>query len=194
LHQLKIYSTCFFVAYSFLSGAQTIKLPVHSNIYADTIALYWGTNIHLPKKKISDYAAYFKFETIFEDVLFTTNTTDSLIIIPFDQNYADEQAFHVICIFHQKGSKTITEKQELVLKSLSRNDEIEALRSLVSTNTSLQNLQLLADAYELEACYVNAYQIYWRMLSIDSIRGKENFEKFYQRNFKVLNPPHTFSR
>jgi hypothetical protein len=198
LRKLKIYCICLFVACSFLSSAQTIKLPgVRSNIYADTFGLYWGHDICYRKSdqgNLSNYTVYVKFQTIFEDTLFTITTTDTLAIFPFDQDYANERAFQIICVFKLKDSKKAKEYKDVVVKLLPRNDKIEALRSLVSTNTSLQNLELLADAYESEACYANAYYIYWQMLSIDSKLGKEKFNKFYQRNFKVLNHPCTYQR
>ena len=189
----KIYSTCIFLAIALSASAQSLKLPVQSSIYADTIMLYWGKNIHF-RTKASDYAVYFKFETIFGDTVFTTNTTDSLTIIPFNESVANKRAFYITALFHLHGSKEIALSQQMIVKLLSRNDKIEALLELVTTRTSMQNLQLLADAYEAEACYSNAYYVYWKMFSLDAVKAKENFGKYYRRNFKDFNPPYTFER
>jgi hypothetical protein len=166
--------------------AQTIKLPHDSKIYADTFAICWGKDFKLGNNDISKYDMRIEFETIFGDSFFTTETSDTLVSFPFIDDYKDEYAFHLHCIFLLRDSRKISGTGDALLKLLPPTDKIETLKLLASVNASIQNLQLLADAYEEEACYVNAYHIYSRMISIDVVKGKDSFHKFYQRNNKAL--------
>jgi hypothetical protein len=70
------------------------------------------------------------------------------------------------------------------LKYKNKLPEINALIALAKTDANMVNLLLLAGAYEKEQCFLNAYWIYSKMISLDEKTGRNHFQDFYKRNHK----------
>jgi hypothetical protein len=185
---LKIFISIVLLIIASAAFGQSIKLPHSSNIYPDTFALYWERRIESEK---TDNTAKFSFMTSFEDEISVTGPgADSIVIIPFDYNYADYTLYKIYGTFFKNGLE-VDNRNTWIPVSLTKivSDKIEALNSLVQTNGNLENLKLLADAYEEKQCYVNAIYIYYRMMLVNPVSGERYFREFYQRNFKSFNPP-----
>jgi hypothetical protein len=133
----------------------------------------------------------------FGDRLFETyDAEDSLVLIPFSNpDYAFESG---LMITPHAGKSTVNSRnygpgKEHILKIISKNDKMEALLALVRTNPRLTNLLMLADAYEEQKCFANAFYIYKRTLELYPDEGKVHWYQFYQRHrvdFEFLNNVH----
>lgn len=173
-----------------ISGnAQSIVLPDFSNVYPDTFAIYWKRTekINLSKE---NYSIQVKCTSLYDDLIFETGqSTDSILSLPFIAEHADEEEMLVYASFFKNDKRIIDRlSQPINFKILSRSDKIEALKSLVDTNASIQNLKLLADALEEEKCFANAFHIYHRMVLKSPVQGRKHFVAFYEKNYKIFTP------
>lgn len=185
----------FFSAYVFVIAAmisangQSIVLPDFSNVYPDTFAIYWQRPEKTNVVK-GDYAIQVKCTSLYDDLVFETEQSeDSIISVPFIPEHADEQAMLVCPSFFKNDERIIDRlSRSIELRVLPQSDKIEALKSLVNTNASIENLKLLADAFEEDKCFANAFHVYRRMILADAIHGRKHLLDFYKRNYKILTP------
>jgi hypothetical protein len=169
-----------------LASSQPVKLPYRSNLYPDSLGAYWRMD---RTAKEGDVFAAFEFKSMFGDIIFVTEpTTDSLIAMPFPQEHSREGAFIIEYKF-LKNEKLISDRtsREIILNMIPRNDKIDAMKLLVDTRGSVENLKLLADAYEEQKCFANAIYVYYRMIWVYPDKGQKHFEEFYFRNFDTFN-------
>jgi hypothetical protein len=195
---MKLSFSLVLLLFSFSASGQShfLKSPATSNIYPDTFAVYW--RVDLPQQnKENIYSVGFELRTMFDDLISVTEpTTDSIVTFLFDQeyNYCNAFILNRSLFANNQPISIITDERidrptTMVLKMVSRNDKIEVLKSLVETRGSLQNLRLLADAYEDQQCFVNACYIYYRMMYVDLELGEKYFNDYYLRNFNTFNGP-----
>jgi hypothetical protein len=187
---LKIIVTKFLIiAVSISANAQSIKLPDQSNIYPDTFAIYWRTDkARMPG---DSYAFQLSIASSYGGLEFKTEkSVDSIVSVPFSEDHVYEAGLLMNGIFFRNGEKISDRLRyaEKMLRVLSKSDKIEVCKLMVETNANIQNLKLLADAFEEEQCFVNALHIYTRMISKEPAEGRKYFLQFYIRNYKILNP------
>jgi hypothetical protein len=148
------------------------------------MAIYWR-NDRVGNSPLRDLEREVKFSirTLFDyEIMSSEMLSDSLVVFPFDDSYPLHKSFLLEYWFND--SHPI---QSCILNVVSRNAKIEALKSLVETNGSVENLKLLADAYEADQCFVNANYIYFRMIWVNQEKAQKYFNEFYQGNFEILN-------
>jgi len=165
-----------------------MKLPEVSNVYPDSFAIYWRTD--KVKGLGEKYAVKVKYTSQHADMLFEAEKTmDSILTVPFINDYTYEGSMLIYGVFFKNDVKILDRlSRPKIFKILSKNEKIEALKSLVDANPSIENLKLLADAFEEDKCFANAIQIYHRALLKDPSQGQVYFWSFYERNYEILNP------
>jgi hypothetical protein len=180
-----------FVSMCFIDPVSvSVRLPQSSNVYPDTFAIYWQFDKPYPDDIKKDILVKIELSSMYGDVhaqIYDAN--DSLLAIPYNNEYNYEGSL----IIRPRITKTIVTARdyppgkECVLKIIPKNDKIETFTALAKTNPSISNLLLLAEAYEEERCFVNAFYIYNRILSEDLATGKTYWLQFYGRHFEEFN-------
>jgi hypothetical protein len=174
--------TVFFTGYG-----QSLKLPSTSNVYPDTFAIYWTDGNSVLKGK--NISIKISCNSIYGDLSNEVKqTNDSIVSLLFAPEFHYENALAIEWSF-LKSSQVIYEQQRSklkVLKVLQKNEKIEALKSLVDTKPRIENLRMLAEIYEEEKCYVNAFYIYYKILLQDRNLGTTDFLNFYNRNSQLF--------
>lgn len=156
-------------------------MPLQSNVYPDTFAIYW--QLETPYRH-ENVPAKFVLQSIFGGEPYGEEETyDSIFTIPFFPEYKHEQGFVIQGTVKLAGTPSGRFNQERFLKITSKKENIEALIALIATRPNTFNLRLLAEAYEEERCFANAYYIYKRIMIIDENEGKILWQKFYDRNY-----------
>jgi hypothetical protein len=177
-----------FVSMSFIEPVSvSVKLPKLSNIYPDTFAIYWQFDKRYPDDIKKDILVKIEVGSIYgNDRPDTYDAPDSILAIPYNTEYSYESSL----VIRSRVTKTIVTARdyppgkEFVLKVIAKKDKIEAL---ATTNPTISSLLLLAEAYEEEECFVNAFYIYNRILSKDLAAGKTYWNEFYGRHFEEFN-------
>jgi hypothetical protein len=164
----------------------SIKLPIHSNVYPDTFAIYW--QLEGPYRH-AQVPVKFVLKSLYGGAPYGEEETyDSMFTIPFFPEYKDEEAFLIEGTADIKAKPVTRFYLERTLKIIPKKEEVEALIALNATAPNIFNLRLLADAYEKEGCFANAYYIYKRMMIINEREGGTLWQKFYNRNYSQFNP------
>jgi hypothetical protein len=156
--------------------AQHVAFPNPSNVYPDTIAIYWQHESQKTKEQQS--VVKLTVRSPFEDLLYEEQVTDSLVMLVVDTK-VNEPGFVIELAYVGKNNLPRSERASLVL--IDKKPEIAALIDLVHTNASVENLMLLADAYEKEKCFVNALWIYSQITTGDGGLGRQRFLKYYEQ-------------
>jgi hypothetical protein len=176
------------------SCGQSVQLPMRSYVYPDSFAIYWtGRHIHA---SVDAYDVQLTFLNMYGDKLVEYEpSADSILLISFDPEYTTERSLLFERTFHKNG-KPIHESNDRasVLEIIKNDPKIDALRALVKTSGSIENLQLLASAFEEEGCYANAFYVYNRMIFTDYKRGTMLFRGFYKRYAAVWESSKPFHR
>ncbi len=171
----------------------SLRLPQKSYVYPDTFAIYWQFDKRYSDDEKENVVIQIKLRSVFGDGLSETfDADDSLVLIPYEADYIYEESL----IIEPRVTKSIITARdyppghERLLRIISKNDKIEALIGLVRANPRLTNLLMLAESYEQEKCFVNAFYIYKRMLHLYPNEGVTQWKQFYNRHsteFKLLN-------
>lgn len=179
---------------TFNSTCGQILLPLSSNLYPDTFAIYWSDNkIKNSVALKGELTLSIIFKTIFDDEVFRIDPIrDTLFALLLPEEFRTGEKFLIDPYFgdnHLVVQRVVRNfKEDYMLTLISRNQKISALRDLVATKPSINNFLLLAEAFEELECYVNAYYIYYRIMLDDPLAGEKYFHQFFNRNFKELDP------
>ncbi len=165
----------------------SVRLPQISNVYPDTFAIYWQFDKRYSDDQKEDLLVKIMVNSSFGDRLFETyDAEDSIVLIPYDNpDYAFERGFLITPQVTKTNvtSRGVAGGRDCMLRIISKNDKMEALIALVRTSPRLSNLLMLADAYEEEKCFVNAFYIYKRILSMYQQEGLTYWDQFYKRHY-----------
>jgi hypothetical protein len=170
-----------------------VKLPLKSNLYPDTFAIYWSDN-QVKKEGVrlkGRLTVSINCVTIFDDPVFLIDPSPDTLIAVLITDYRTSEKFLITPRFGSNNLEIGRMRffvDEYMLNLISKTPKIDALRDLVATKPTINNFLLLAEAFEDRQCYVNAYYIYYRIMLDDAQTGEKYFHQFYQRNFDVLNP------
>ena len=158
---------------------QSIELPSQSNVYPEAFAVYWKRSQLL--KSDDKILMRIRVFSAYDDTFLETEASeDTLVTIPFMEEFMSERILHVHGDYTPRDNHFGGWNQKL-LRIIPKSPKIEAMIDLAETNFSTNNLIHLAEAFEEERCYVNAFYIYKRMLSSDPETGKLHFDRFCER-------------
>ena len=163
-------------------NSQILRLPApYSNLYPDTFAIYLERDRSISKK--DNDKATVSIRTLFDVELDRLeDSRDSILFSPFYNDLAEAESLLV----EVKSSRS--SRQYLpVLKVMKKDSTIEALLELTYSAHNINNLILLAQAYESQNCLVNVFWICRKMIGLNPKVGHKYFEELITRRFPPSN-------
>lgn len=177
---MKLFLLSIFTLLLFLGGVSKkpliLSLPnIPTNVYADSFALHWsipGKPFRYFEDQKNKPEVIIEMTDLFSDIFYTGySTTDTIIIFPAP----DEKKFAVTACLSDAYRECTA---EYVLSVINTNSVIEDLQSTIARDPSIQNLTLLAKAYEKEKCYVNEIFIINKIRQIDQETGDQLWQEY----------------
>lgn len=180
LHRLAI-SIVFLFSGIFSSTAQQFYLPTTSLMYPDSFAIYWTTR-NIPRS-YDTYSLRVKCMSLFEDDFGTfAPTTDTIVLLPFTDEMEKDDVYLLDLKFLKNGKQIRSGDNPRIVKRAPKSERIESMKATVRLAPTLENLQLLANAFEEEKCYLNAVHVYERMIYSYRYAGRLAFKAFISRH------------